>query len=309
MKPIIKKIFVFAGLTVSILLCACNKTFLDVPAQGQQTLERFYSNAGAQSLLVGAYHDLTGISTNSSWWSTSGTYWVYGDLTAGDAYTGGPATLADASTIEQFQTTPSTGWLAVQWTTDYDGISRANTAMIAAANATDMTSAQKTELDAEARFLRAHYHFNAKIMWNNIPYVDDSLTKANMADNKVLLSVSNTADIWPYIEQDLRFAYDNLPETQSQVGRINKWAAACYIAKCYMFQKKYDAALALLDTIINQGKKRFFKSSFQLMITVMATIVTWVKPGLFLIYFMAPILFTVTGNGLPSIWLTHLKPM
>ncbi len=30
--------------------------------------------------------------------------------------------------------------------------------------------------------------------------------------------------------------------------------AACYIAKCYMFQQRYGDALALLDTIIAKGK-------------------------------------------------------
>src|SRR5258706_6536390 len=134
-----------------------------------------------------------------------------------------------------------------QWTTDYDGVFRSNNVLIAAANAKDMTDSPKIEAMAEARFLRVHYHFNAKLLWNNVPYVDENLALKNIADNSVLTSVSNTADIWPDIEADFRYAYANLRETQSQVGRVNKWAAACYIAKCYMFEKKYTAALALLD--------------------------------------------------------------
>jgi hypothetical protein len=249
-----KRIFYFTVIISVVLCAACHKSFLEVPAQGQQSIDAFYNATGVQNLLKGAYHDLTGISTNSGWWSTSGTYWVYGDVTAGDAFTGGPSTLPDVSAIEQFQTTSFTAYLEDQWTTDYDGVSRSNNVIIAAANAADMGDVQKTQALAEARFLRAHYHFNAKIMWNNIPFVDDSLTKANIADNKVLLNVSNTADAWPRIEADFRFAYDNLPEQQAEIGRVNKWAAACYIAKCYLFEKRYDAALALLDTIMIQGK-------------------------------------------------------
>jgi hypothetical protein len=236
------------------LSMACNKTFLAVPPQGQQSLDAYYNNAGVQNLLVGAYHDLTGISTNSGWWSTSGTYWVYGDVTAGDAYTGGPATLPDVTSIEEFKTTSSTGYLEDQWTTDYDGVSRANNTIIAAGKATDMSDAARTEALAEARFLRAHYHFNAKMVWNNVPYIGDSIAFLSLTNNAIFKTVSNTADIWPDIESDLRYAFNNLPEQQSQVGRVNKWAAACYIAKCYMFEKKYPAALALLDSIIAQGK-------------------------------------------------------
>lgn len=244
-----KYIYFLLALTGFSILNSCKKSFLQVAPQGQQSLDAFYNNKGVQDLLTGAYHDLTGISTNSGWWSTSGTYWVYGDVTSGDAYTGGPNTLPDVSTIEQFKTTSSTGYLEDQWTTDYDGVSRCNNTLIAVNNATDMSDAQRTEAIAEARFLRGHYHFNAKIMWNNVPYIDE-----NIAKNVGYSKVSNTEDIWPKIEADFRFAYDNLPEAQSQLGRVNKWAAACYIAKCYMFEKKYTNALALLDTIIAQGK-------------------------------------------------------
>jgi len=240
--------FIIACLT-AILSGACKKSFLNVPPQGYKTLDAYYNKDGVTQLLTGAYHDLTGISTNSGWWSTSGTYWVYGDLTAGDAYTGGPSTLPDASAIEQFQVTANTGWLEDQWTTDYDGVARSNSTLIAVAHATDMTDGEKTEAQAEARFLRGHYHFNAKLLWNNVPYVDESVVQ-----NAGYTSVSNTIDIWPQIEADFRYAYNNLPEQQSQVGRVNKWAAACYIAKCYMFEKKYPAALALLDSIISMGK-------------------------------------------------------
>ncbi len=49
------------------------------------------------------------------------------------------------------------------------------------------------------------------------------------------------------IEADMQFAYDNLPETQGQVGRVNKWAAAAYLAKIYMYQGKFAEAKALFD--------------------------------------------------------------
>ncbi len=244
-----KRIFYFITVALAVITAGCHKSFLSVPPQGQQSIEAYYNYTGVQNLLTGTYHDLTGISTNSGWWSTSGTYWVYGDVTAGDAFTGGPNTLPDVSTIEQFEVSPFTGYMDDQWTTDYDGVSRANNTIIAAENATDMSDQQRTEALAEARFLRAHYHFNAKIMWNNVPWVDEAVVKTGNYS-----TLSNTVDIWPLIEADLQFAYDSLPEQQSQVGRVNKWAAACYLAKCYMFQAKYDSALTLLNTIIAQGK-------------------------------------------------------
>ena len=155
------------------------------------------------------------------------------------------ARIPDALNIENYQVLPTTSFVDAKWTADYDGVARANAVIIAAGNATDMDAAQKTEAVAEARFLRGHFHFDAKKLWNNVPYVDETVTNFN--------SLPNTTSIWPQIEADFRFAFNNLPVTQSLPGQANKWAAACYIAKCYMFEQNYTAAKALLDTIIGSG--------------------------------------------------------
>src|ERR1700722_9016546 len=245
-------VFLLAAVTVLLLSGACNKSFLNVARQGNSlTVNKFYNAAGVQQLLVGAYHDLTGMDVKSTWWSTAGSNWIWGDITSGDTYVGGtgggglPAGIPDALEIENYQELPTTSFLDAKWTAAYDGVARANTVILATQNATDMTDAQKTETIAEARFLRGHFHFDAKKMWNNIPYVDETVVNFN--------NLPNTTSIWPQIEADFRFAYNNLPATQPLAGQANKWAAACYIAKCYMFEQNYMAAKALLDTIISSG--------------------------------------------------------
>ena len=82
-------------------------------------------------------------------------------------------------------------------------------------------------------------------MWNNVPYVDENVTDFNL---------KNDADIWPLIEADLKFAYDNLPEIMSAKGRVNKWAAGALYAKSLMFQRKYAEAKPILDAIYTTGK-------------------------------------------------------
>lgn len=248
-----KKIFfLFGAFAVLLLSGACNKSFLNVSPQGNALTEnKLYNAAGVQELLVGAYHDLTGMDVLSTWWSTAGTNWIYGDITSGDTYVGGtgggglPAGVPDALVIQNYQALPTTGFLDEKWTADYDGVARANAVIIAAKAASDMSAAEQTEAIAEARFLRGHFHFESKKMWNNVPYVDETVTNFN--------NLPNTNSIWPEIEADFRFAYNNLPATQPLPGQANKWAAACYIAKCYMFEQNYTAAKALLDTIIASG--------------------------------------------------------
>src|ERR1700712_1373196 len=237
---------IMKNLIVILLFCAllntgCKKSFLDVPNTSGVSLEELSNKAGAQQLLIGAYHDVTGLTVKSSWWSTTGTNWVYGDITSGDAYRGGTSDGTDGLTIEHFLTQSSTAYLADKWRTVYDGVARSNKTILAVNKATDMTPAEKTEVIAEARFLRGHFHFEAKKMWNKVPYIDE-----NVVDFKV----SNDADIWPKIEADFDYAYKNLPAKQPGKGQANKWAAACYLAKAYMFEKKFAAAKTLLNTII-----------------------------------------------------------
>lgn len=235
-----KKYLLFICL-LSIVLGACKKNFLDVAPPNVITVDALANKTGVQQLLVGAYHDLTGLTVRSGWWSTSGTNWIYGDITSGDAYRGGSNDGNDGVIIEHFQTVPSIGYLSDKWRSDYDGVSRSNAVILAANVAEDMSEGEKNIAIAEARFLRGHFHFDAKKIWNNVPFIDE---------NVIDFRVANTEDIWPKIEADFQFAYDHLPATQPLKGQANKWAAACYLAKCYMFQKKFAEAKVLLNSII-----------------------------------------------------------
>lgn len=231
-------------LSVIAISTGCKKDFLDVPSTTGVTLEELSSKTGVQHLLVGAYHDVTGLTVQSSWWSTTGTNWMYGDITSGDAYRGGTNGGPEGLELEHFQALPTSTFLAAKWRTVYDGVARCNKLILAATAATDMTDAEKTLAIAEARFLRGHFHFEAKKMWNKVPYIDETVLLA------LDFKVSNEADIWPQIEADFQFAMDNMPAIQKYKGQANKWTAACYLAKAYMFQKKFTEAKTLLNTII-----------------------------------------------------------
>lgn len=238
---------VVASLSLAAIVFACKDSFLDVPPTGQISSAQLTSKKGLEGSLISVYSHLNG----RDWRMASATNWVWGSIRGGDANKGtDPGDFSDINPIQRFEYLSTQGVLLEAWRGNYEGIARANSLLrLMPAAAADVSAADKTRMTAEARFLRGHYYFQLKRNFGNTPYVDESVDYGTGIEK-----VKNDADLWPKIEADLKFAYDNLPETQSAVGRANKWAAAAYLAKAYLYQKKYSEAKTLFDLIIANGK-------------------------------------------------------
>ncbi|QNF33122.1 RagB/SusD family nutrient uptake outer membrane protein [Adhaeribacter swui] len=251
-----KSIIICSGVLLSIL-SSCSDSFLDVKPKAALTLDALQTNKGVNSLLVGAYSLLDG------WATPEGAYrsyqvgadnWVYGSVASDDAYKG---TIAGdqppISLIEQGNISSDNIYFRGKWRGMYDGIARTNDVLQTLAKVTDITDAERTQITAEARFLRGHYHFELKKMFNMVPYIDETIYDPNNLEST---KKPNTEDIWPKIMADLTFAYENLPVKQTQPGRASKWAAGATMAKAYLFQKKFAEAKPLLEAIVASNQFR-----------------------------------------------------
>jgi len=230
---------------VGSVLDSCSKSFLDKPVLGALSEEAVANDKGLSKLLIGAYAALDGQNVGGGTWESAPDNWIYGSVAAGDAHKGSDAT--DQAPIDRIATgnsDPSNGFFNAKWIANYEGIARANQVLRLVELATDLTPAQKTNYIAEARFLRGHYYFDLKKMFNKVPYVDQTTTD---------LKGPNDVDIWPMIEGDFKFAMDNLGNKAVAIGRVNKWAAASYLAKSYVYEKKFGDAVTLFNTIITTG--------------------------------------------------------
>ncbi len=239
----IKLIFTFVLLLGATY--ACKESFLDQPPIGTFSANVLQNKAGAEGMLIGAYSMLDGIGGPSGWQS-AGSNWVYGSICGNDAYKGTDAgDQVDINSIERFEPLPNNGYFIVVWRHLYDAIGRSNDAIRFANEAKDMSQADKTRLIAEARFLRGHYHFELRKIFNRAPYIDETVTDYLLPNDK---------EIFPNIEADFKFAFDNLPETLADAGRANKWAAGAFLGKAYMFQKKFTEAKQIFDQVIANGR-------------------------------------------------------
>jgi hypothetical protein len=237
-------------ITVGVILAAlvfiaCKKSFLNQETIGVLTEAEAQSAKGARQFLTSTYSALKGTG-----WEGGGYNWVYGSIVGGDANKGSDAgDQADIVPIQQYASTPGNNYFNLKWKALYEGIARANSTIRILNKLTDkeITAPEKLEIMSEARFLRGYYHFEAKKLWNNIPFVDETITYD--AQN---YKVTNTKD-WTKIMADLDFARKNLPAIQSAVGRVNKWAAEAFYGKALMFQGKYAEALPVLTNVVDNG--------------------------------------------------------
>ncbi|MFT4033395.1 MAG: RagB/SusD family nutrient uptake outer membrane protein [Siphonobacter sp.] len=246
MKKISRYAVIAGMMFAGMFSYSCKKSFLDIPAVGALSDDQLKNKAGVESLLIGAYGALDGVnSDNSSFWQYSPDNWIYGSVVGGDAHKGSNG--SDQSGINALMTfthDASSGFLNARWVTLYDGVYRANSVLALIPEATDLTDDEVTDYTAQARFLRGHFYFELKKFFDNVPWIDETTTDYLQP---------NTTDIWPYIEDDFQYAVDNLPDTQTDVGRANSWAAMCYLAKTYMYEAKYSEAKALYDQIVVSG--------------------------------------------------------
>jgi len=237
------------GMTMQ-LFTSCEKEFLEKPALGALSDDVLANKEGVEALLIGAYAALDGQGngaaiTGGGQWEAAPTNWIYGSVAGADAHKGSSgADQPPINAIANFITDPSNGFINTKWRAMYEGISRTNSVLRVLGNTETISDADKLRIEAEARFLRGHFYFELKKMFNMVPWIDETTVDFNQPNN---------VDIWPNIEADFQFAMDNLPSTQAQVGRANKWAAASYLGKAYMFEHKFAEAKTIFDQVISSG--------------------------------------------------------
>ncbi len=245
-------------LSISLLICisyACKKSFLNISPVGTLNPSILANLNGVQGLLIGAYATLDGEPGNAGGWGSAISNWTFGSIGADDAYKGStPDDQNPIVPLETWTTNSTNSYVGDKWSASYYGIQRANDVLRILPLAKDIPAATAADISAEARFIRAFHHFELKKVFNNVPFINEKVTGDTSTPASVPnYNASGYVNIWPDIESDLTYAMQNLPSTQPQVGRINKWGAEAFLAKVFMFEKKYSAAKPLLDELISNG--------------------------------------------------------
>ncbi|MCR5077130.1 MAG: RagB/SusD family nutrient uptake outer membrane protein [Prevotella sp.] len=221
--------YILLATTLGLMTTSCND-FIDVKPQGVVDEEK--ANQSPEEMVTSAYAML-----GDDWYSYPFNLWPYGDLASDDCLKGGSGTTDTGyHPMEIWSTlTSRPGEFDELWYHLYEGVSRCNRALVALETSGEqkLGAAVVKEREAEVRFLRAHFYYKLIQMFRQVPWIDEVVYK-----NKATEQTSNTEFTYDQLCQkvidEFKFAYDNLPVEQRQGGRVNKIAAASYLAKCYL---------------------------------------------------------------------------
>src|SRR5664279_5435107 len=241
---------IIALITAGLIIFSSCKKELDYKPTGVLSSEDLTSPTAVEGLVTAAYAAIG----NGDMIGPIYSNWVYGSVHSDDAYKGGGGTgdVGEIDAIEHYNlVTPSMGnFVTRSWQNLFKSIARANVALRAVNSLDEAAFPQKKIRQAELRFLRGHSYFTMKRLYKNIPIFNETLTSDQIL--KVSNDLSNE-DSWNKIADDFQYAIDNLPETQPEIGRANKFAAEAYLARLRLYQA-YEQDATHHVTSINQSR-------------------------------------------------------
>jgi hypothetical protein len=231
-------LFISTVLSSLLLATACTK-FVDYDPQEDYQItadDYFKTPEDYQRMVVGTYSPIQ---------------WLWADVVIGDVASDNSVSGGENATdqigfqqIDDFLTNPNNSYLTEAWKSCYEGINRAN---YLEENKSKLSFNGKDALYGEVYFLRAFYYFELVRMFGGVPvFADRRLT---VSDSRKLTRAT-PAQVYQQIELDLTNAIAVLPNTQAQKGRITKYAAQALLGKVQLYQEKFDAAAATLESVI-----------------------------------------------------------
>jgi hypothetical protein len=238
-KSTMKK-YILKSLTIALTLVfstSCTDEFVDIdPVYSLDSENYFNSESDYNNALIGAYDML-----HSSYINV-----LMGEIASDNTLSGGEAA-TDTPGIQQVDEMTHTAVnanLKNLWDWMFAGVQRCNY-ILEFKDKTDF--ANRNQVIAEARFLRAYYHFELVKWFGAIPLKGDKRFSLN--DEKTIPR-SSVDDVYATIESDLLFAVQYLNPTAAQSGRATKGAAQALLGKAYLYQNKFAASAAIFDQLI-----------------------------------------------------------
>lgn len=249
------KLLIFLlALGSSAIFTNCND--LDLQPLDAITEEAFYKTSsdfrGAILASYSSIQSFNGTSTENlgecaEWWKL--TLMTTDDITFDDQQLGSCAT---NQTMDNFTFTPSDKAFQSIFTHIYQGIFRANLVIDKLAEENELTAEEKAAFEAEAKFLRGWFHFQAYKFWGGQAPL---ALEVRRDINDIALPNATPEEMVTAILADFQAAAAGLPNSwgDGDLGRATAWAAKAYTGKVNLYAGNYPAAVTALGEVYNMG--------------------------------------------------------
>jgi hypothetical protein len=231
----IATIVIFSTLTVS-----CSDEFVNRDVAYSIDSENYFNSKSDYDNALVATYDLL----QSSYVNV-----LLGEIASDNTLAGGESQtdVIGFQQVDDMIHTPVNSNLRDVWNWMFAGVNRANY-ILEFQNKTDFDG--KKQVIAEARFLRAYYHFELVKWFGGIPMKGD--VRFKVGDEKTIPR-STVKEVYASIEADLIYASENLAALPSQKGRATKGAALALLGKAYLYQDNFPKAATTLESLITAG--------------------------------------------------------
>lgn len=231
-----------AALTAFVSLTSCDRNLDQTSSINEEQNQAMTRPESFRQAMDGAYTALKGAGYYSG---DTGSQLIMGDLTTDNLIrtASGRNTNFAASNFEFSSDNSQTTGL---YNAAYLVISRANFVLSYINNGV-LSGAQKTNIEAEARALRAAAHFDVVRAYSKIPtqsaeaknsvgiYYSESYNPSNASSSRNL----TVEQVYNKIIADLLFAVDNITQNDADKGRLSKAAVYGLLSRVYLYKGDY----------------------------------------------------------------------
>lgn len=217
-----------------ILLIGCSEDFVEKYPNTSLVVENFYKTpSDAEQALTTIYS----IMLNDDWWSS----FIISEIASDNCAGGGGS--GDGGGYQRFDralAAPETNVNSNPWKIYFGGIYRANVYIENEENI-DWSGNEdlRNQYLAEARFLRAYFHFYLSRLFGEIPMLDRTLLPGENPER------TPAEDLFSFILDDLEYSIANAlsaPYGSMEAknwGRVTKWAAEAMYTRVFLFYTGY----------------------------------------------------------------------
>jgi len=239
-------------LTIINLGYGCKKLVdVDPPSTSLTSGNVYANNASATAVMSGIYSDISAGKSNV--FGSTGIPILTG-LSADEFTLWSGVTNGQQNNFYRNQLSYTTNGFEF-WTGMYQYVFKCNDAIQGLAASSTLSPPVKTQLIAEAKFMRAYYYFILTNLYGDVP-----LTLTTDYTVNASLARTTQSQVLAQIVQDLTDAQNNLSGIYTDASlttastdrlRPTRWAATALLARLYLFMKDYPNAEKQASILIN----------------------------------------------------------